>query len=207
LFWSKNELKGVDVMEKRETFAQALTEILVKHNVVNEAEGRALQRAFKNSEKETFDDFLLEEGLVEEAPLLRALGEYYQIPPVDVTGYFFDTELLRNFPKDVMLRNKIIPLEIDEDVMVVVASDPDNPDLLSIMGAYTSEDIQFRVGLARDIADAVKEFYDKSPTDLLDDQDLVDEQIEEEERYHELLHTEEEDIPTSRQDIDNEDEE
>lgn len=194
-------------MEKRETFAQELCEILVSHHVIDEAEGRALQRSFKNSEKENFDDFLLEEGLVEEAVLLRALGEYYQVPPVDVTGYFFDTQLLRNFPKDFLLRNRIIPIEMEDDIMVMVASDPDNADLLPAIGAYTSEDIQFRVGLGRDIADAVKEFYDKSPTDLLDDQDLVDEQVGEEERYHSLLHYEDEDVePTIKQEIDTDEE-
>lgn len=194
-------------MEKRETFAQQLCDILVKQNVIDEAEGRALQRSFKNSEKENFDDFLLEEGLIEEAQLLRALGQYYQVPPVDVTGYFFDTQLLRNFPKDFLLRNRIIPIEMDDDIMVVVASDPDNTDLLPAMGAYTSEDIQFRVGLGRDISDAIKEFYDKSPTDLLDDQDLVDEQLEEEERYHSLLQNEDEDVePTIKEEIDKDEE-
>lgn len=190
-------------MEKRDAFAQALSEILVKHNVTTEAEARAMQRAFKSSEKENFDDFLLEEGLVEEPTLLRALSEYFQVPAVDVTGYFFDTTLLRNFPKDFLLRNRIIPLEMDEDIMVVVASEPDNPDLLSGIGAYASEDVQFRVGLARDICDSVKEFYDKSDTDLLDDQGLVDEQLGEEQRYHDLLHSEEEnELPTIKEEID-----
>ena len=177
--------------------------------MINEAEGRALQRSFKSSEKENFDDFLLEEGLIEEAPLLRALSEHYQVPPVDVTGYFFDTALLRNFPKDVLLRNRIIPLEMEDDFLTMVASDPDIPDLLSIMGAYTSEDIQFRVGLGRDITDSISEFYDKSPTDLLDDQDLLDEQLSEREGYHQILNEEEEGAvrPRIQKEIDQEEEE
>ena len=187
-------------MEKRETFAQALCQILVRQQVVSEAEGRALQRSFKNSEKENFDDFLLEEGLVEEVTLLRALSEYYQVPPVDVSGYFFDHQLLRNFPKDFLLRNRIIPLEMEDDIIIMAASEPDNADLLSSIGAYTSEDIQFRVGLSRDITDAVKEFYDKSPTDLLDDQGALEEQLEEEESFHDLLREDEDDIvPTIKQ--------
>ena len=194
-------------MEKRETFAQGLCDVLVKQKVVTEAEGRALARAFKSSEKENFDDFLLEEGLIDENVLLRALGQYYQLPPVDVTGYFFDTQLLRNFPKDFLLRNRIIPLEMENDFLTVVASDPDNADLLSAIGAYTSEDIQFRIGLGRDITDSVKEFYDKSDTDLIDDNDtdLIDEQVGQEERYHNLLNDEDEDIgATVKEEIDTE---
>lgn len=194
-------------MDKKETLVQGLCEVLVKQNVVSESEARGLARAFKNSEKENFDDFLLEEGLVDDNVLLRALGQYYQLPAVDVTGYFFDTQLLRNFPKDFLLRNRIIPLEVEDDFMTIVASDPDNPDLLSAIGAYTSEDIQFRVGLGRDITDAVKEFYDKSVTDLIDDSDtdLIDEQLGEEVRYHDLLHDEDEDIGgTVKEEIDDE---
>lgn len=195
-------------MEKRETFAQALCDVLVKQRAFSESEARALARAFKNSEKENFDDFLLEEGLIDESVLLRALSQYYQVPSVDVTGYFFDTQLLRNFPKDFLLRNRIVPLEVEDDFMTIVASDPDNPDLLSAIGAYTSEDIQFRVGLGRDITDAVKEFYDKSDTDLIDDSDtdLIDEQLGEEVRYHDLLHDADEDIgATVKEEIDEED--
>lgn len=191
-------------MEKRESFAQGLCGILVQHNVITESEARSLQRSFKNSAKENFDDFLLSEGLVDEEDILKALGEYYQVPPVDVTGYFFDTLLLRNFPKDFLLRNRIIPLEMEDDILVIVASNPDNPDLLPAIGAYTSEDIRFNVGLGQDITDAIKEYYDKSPTDLLDDQDYDDEQLAEKERYHELLH-DEEDFPTIEEDLGEED--
>lgn len=191
-------------MEKKEKFAVELCAILVKHKVINEAEGRSMQRAFKNADRDNFDQFLLEESLVEEAPLLIALSEYYQVPAVDVTGYFFDTELLRNFPKDFLLRNGIVPLEMEDDVLIVVASNPDNPDLVSGLGAYTSEDIQFRVGLARDISDAVKEFYEKSLTDLMDEQDYQDEQLIEEERFHSLISEEDEDATAIQKDIDNE---
>lgn len=191
-------------MEKKEKFAVELCAILVKHGVINEAEGRSMQRAFKNADRDNFDQFLLEESLVEEAPLLIALSEYYQVPAVDVTGYFFDTELLRNFPKDFLLRNGIVPLEMEDDVLIVVASNPDNPDLVSGLGAYTSEDIQFRVGLARDISDAVKEFYEKSLTDLMDEQDYQDEQLIEEERFHSLISEEDEDATAIQKDIDNE---
>jgi hypothetical protein len=190
-------------VEKKELFAQELSQILCKNRVISESEAKALFRSFKNSDKETFDDFLLEEGLIEEEDLLKALGEYYKVPSVDVTGYFFDTALLQNFPKDFLLRNRVIPLEMDEDILIVAASEPDDMDLLSGFGAYTSEDIQFRVGLARDICDAVKEFYDKSPTDLLDDQDALEEDLYEHERYKDILHeSEDEKGLTIKEEID-----
>jgi hypothetical protein len=61
-----------------------------------------------------------------------------------------------------MLQNSFIPLEDDENIMVVVASDPADSNLLVEIGKYVSYDIQFRVGLHHDILDAIKEFYDES---------------------------------------------
>ena len=75
------------------------------------------------------------------------------------------------FPKDMLLRNAIIPLEVDENMMIMVASEPDDPELLFEIGEYVSYDIQFYVGLGRDICDAVKEFYDKSDTEDTEDED------------------------------------
>jgi len=66
-------------MEKKEDFTQELAEILVKHKIIERIEADSIKEMFKDSTKETFDEFLLEEGLVEEAELLRALSQYYKV--------------------------------------------------------------------------------------------------------------------------------
>jgi len=159
-------------METEETFAKKFSSILEKLNIVEHDEALALQKAFSLSDKELFDEFLLEEGLVEESDLLRALGQYYQTPSFDVVGYFFDYNLLRKFPKDFLLQEGIIPLEVENNVLSVVASDPCKPELEDSIRGYASYDIAFLVGLRKDICDAVKEFYDKSITEDATDIDL-----------------------------------
>jgi len=104
---------------------------------------------------------LLEKGLVDEAGLLKALAQYYQVPGFDVIGYFFNTYLLRMFPEDFLTRNACIPVEVDENIMAMVVSEPDDLNLLARIGEYVSYDIRFRVGIRRDIVSAVREFYDK----------------------------------------------
>lgn len=66
----------------------------------------------------------------------------------------------------MMIRNIFIPLEVDQNFLVVVAGEPDNPDLLSIIGKYISYDIQFRTSIKQDIIDAIQEFYDKSDAEI-----------------------------------------
>jgi hypothetical protein len=56
--------------------------------------------------------------------------------------------------------------------MVVVTSHPNNPELLLEIGKYVSYDIQFYVGIGLNICDAVKEFYDKSDTEDIDEESI-----------------------------------
>ncbi len=165
-------------MEKKGNFVDQITALLVKQGAIAKKEVPGIHRNFAQTAQEQFDDFLLEEGLVEPEALLKALGELYQVPSYDVTDYFFDTQLLHMFSKDFLLRNGIIPLQQDENMLIVVASEPEREGLESEIREFVSYDINFYVGIRRDICDAVKEFYDKAPTQEEQDQDLRQERLE-----------------------------
>jgi len=160
---------------KNGTFVDRLTAILVEHGVIPEKEVAAIHEGFAKAEKAQFDDFLLEEGLIDADVLLQALSEYYKVPSFDVRNHFFDTHLIHMFPKDFLLRNAIIPLERDENMLIVVASNPQQDGLEAALGEYVSYDINFYVGIRRGITDAVQEFYDRAPTQVIEDIDLREE--------------------------------
>lgn len=164
-------------MKKESSVVEALCAILVKHHVIAAKEQSSIVQGFKNSSADYFEQFLIDQGLVDDLNILRALSEYYQVPATDVVGHFFDQLLLHMFPKDFLLRNTIIPLKVDEDIMIIVASNPNDQDLLPRIGEYVSYDITFHVGLRKHIEDAIKEFYDASLT-----QEDVDQDIEEKTR-------------------------
>lgn len=170
-------------MEKKERFVHDLSLILVKHKIFTEREAKSLQKSFKEAAQETFDEFLLYEGLIDKEDLLKALSQYYKTPAIDLAGYFFQTFLLRKFPKGVMLRNVFVPLEVDQNFMVVAAGEPDNPDLLSIIGKYVSYDIQFRSSIKQDIIDAIREFYDKSDAEVAEELAIFGDYIDEDDIY------------------------
>lgn len=164
-------------MKKESSVVEALCAILVKHHVIPAKEQASILQGFKNSSADYFEEFLIDQGLVDDVNVLKALSEHYQVPATDVVGHFFDQLLLHMFPKDFLLRNSIVPLKVDEDIMVMVASDPSDPELLPRVGEYVSYDVTFHVGLRRHIEDAIKEFYDASLT-----QEDVDQDIEEKTR-------------------------
>lgn len=189
-------------MDKHTSFAKELTHILLKNRVIPDKEAFNLQKLFQESEKEYFDDFLLEEGLVSKEDLLKALSQLYKVPAVDVQGHFFQTFLLHKFPKDVLHRYAFIPMDVDEDIMTIVASEPDDPQLLALIGEYVSYDVVFRVGLRLDISDAITDFYDRAITEVPQDIDLRVERLEDRGfRQEELLKDEEEELAVSDEDV------
>jgi hypothetical protein len=169
-------------MNNKEKFIKMLADVLVEHHVMTRDRALDLQKAFGESSIEEFEDFLLEEGLVDPEDLLAALSKYYNVPFYDVKPTFFRTHLLREFPKDFLLRNAIIPLEVENHTsMSMVAAQPLRDGLESAIRGFVSYDIIFYVGLRRDICDAVKEYYDKALTEGPVDEDLREERIDERE--------------------------
>lgn len=162
-------------MASTHTFVNGFVQTLVRMNIISKEEGQAADKAFHDSAKENFVDFLLEEGLVEREDILKALSQYYKVPAFDVVGHFFEHNLLHQFPKDVMLRNAFIPIEVDENMLIAVASEPDNPDLLAIIGENVSYDVRFDVGIRLDITDAIEEYYERALTEVEQDVDLREE--------------------------------
>ncbi len=145
-----------------QAFIDAFCEILVKNKALKNRDAKELEELFERSTAIYFEDFLLEEELITKEDLLKALGEYYQMPAIDVIGLFFDHHLVRMFPKDVMLRNGFIPFERDGDILIVIAARPRHPALPEVIGDFVSYDVSFMVGIYFDITDQVEEFYDES---------------------------------------------
>lgn len=149
-----------------EKFIEGLSAILTKRELISPEDMVALHHSFKNRDDITFEEFLLEEDIVDREDLLEALAEYHGVPFFDTTGASFDHQFLRLIPKDIMLRHLMIPWkrEEGEDTLWVVAANPSDPHILVVLGKYVSHEINFMVGLPQDIRDAIREFYDESIT-------------------------------------------
>jgi hypothetical protein len=148
----------------RNNFVDELSVILVKNHFLPFTDAQILRRAFQQRDDIAFEDFLLEEGVLDRAQLLEALSEYYKVPSFDVMGVFFDHHVLRLFPKDVLLDHLMIPYDRFEDTMVVIAANPNDPHLRVVLGKYVTHDVDFMVGLPQDIHETIDEFYDRSDT-------------------------------------------
>lgn len=172
--------------KKTASYVDALCSTLLKRGALKQQDAESLKKLYRDRSQQVFDQFLIDEGLVAESDLLEALSDYYQVPYFDPVGYFFNHRLVTSFPKDFLMRNCIIPVEVDEDnFLVVIASDPSDPTLPEKIGSYVSYDVVFRVGLYQDILDSVESFYDKSLTEGYTEDDAFERQ-EIEREAHEI---------------------
>jgi hypothetical protein len=158
-------------------FEVGFLQVLAELKLITAEDAVKLLAAYHESDVDQFDEFLLSEGILDTENLLEALSHYYQVPSFDVVGYFFERHLLHMFPKEMLVRHEIIPMQVDENMMIVVAAQPDNPDLLFEIGEYVSYDIRFYVGVARNICDAIEEYYDKAETEVDEDDDIREDQL------------------------------
>ena len=152
-------------MAREKSFVEKLSDILVENGVINQQKADGFRQEFDKSDQVQFDNFLLAEGLIAKEDLLKALADYYQVPFLDVRGYFFDHNLLTKFPEDFLVRNGVIPTEVDENLLIVVANDPKQEGLESALRKHVSYDIEFWVGLRQPIIDSIREYYQLAVTE------------------------------------------
>lgn len=160
-------------MENTNSFVARFAQALVKNDIMKEVEAQSFVKEFKGRAKGNVVSFLLEEGLVEREDILRALASIYSVPSFDVSGHFFNHELLLLFPKDFLMKYSLIPLDIDEDIITVVMSNPEDEKAIEEIGNYVNYNITINVGIQDHIFEAIKEYYDE---------DVITSDIEELER-------------------------
>lgn len=170
-------------MKTQQEKIDGLLVILRARGVLSPDDEMELKKEFAASDTERFEDYLIDEEIVEKEDLLQALSQYYKVPPFDVMGAMLDHDLLKMFPKNVLMNNKCIPYRVDGDLMIIVAGEPDDENLDEILGESVSYDFQYYVGIPRHIDMMIKDFYDK---ELYKDdfEDIIEKEKHERESVH-----------------------
>lgn len=181
-------------MDREQKVIDGLLTILCDLEVVSRDDKEELQREFERSEIVRFEDYLIDEEIVEKEDLLRALQQYYKVTAVDVLGEMFDHNLLTMFPQDVLVRNCAIPYRQDDDILVMIVANPNDENLDAVLGEFVSYDFEYFVGIPRHIEMMIKDFYQKEMYKE-DFEDIIDEEAREREVVHidedEVMHLDE----------------
>lgn len=164
-------------------FVSRVSQALVKLKIMSAAEAESFEKEFSGRSKGRVDEFLLDEGMIDRENLLKVLQGVYNIPSYDVRGYFFNHQILMLFPRDLLVNKAVIPLDIDNDILTIVISNPEDEETMSMLGDYVPYSLNVLVGIRRDIVDAIEEYYDEdvATSDIEDeDSEEIDELAEDE---------------------------
>ncbi|WP_180956589.1 GspE/PulE family protein [Bacillus canaveralius] len=124
-----------------------LGDLLVESGLLSEAQ---LQTALgEKSMGQKLGDALLERGYITEQQLIEVLEFQLGIPHVSLYRYPFDPKLFSIVPKEMAIRNLIIPLKKDGEKLFIAMADP--------MDFYTIDDLRLSTGFQIDTAIASKD--------------------------------------------------
>ena len=136
-----------------------LGEILVRDGSVSE---EALQKALAQqaADPETrIGQLLLQQGALTEGQLYRALAEKMQIPFVSLVEFDFDPAAITLLSPELARRYGVVPLYVENDVLVVATDNPANTDLLDVLGFATGHMISLTVATPEEIDYTISSFY------------------------------------------------
>ena len=91
-----------------------------------------------------------------EREFARKLAERYRFAFIDLREQRIDAELFRTIPADLMFRYNFVPLELQNNVLIIAASDPGQVQMSDELPLLLGKKLSIRVATARQIGDILK---------------------------------------------------
>jgi type IV pilus assembly protein PilB len=137
-----------------------LLEILINSGVINDELAIQAQSELSQSDK-NIEQILIELG-VEAGAMRKALADYYQIPPFEITeGFTIPEEILNYIQEESAIHYRIVPLKLEDGVLLVGANNPEDLQVREVLNFITNKnDLAFKLVFMLD-GDITKahEFY------------------------------------------------
>jgi type IV pilus assembly protein PilB len=117
----------------------------------------ALER--QSETKGYLGEILLALGILSEADLTRALAEQWDIPFVQVASRTIEAWVLEKIPASLARRHRVLPIDVQDQRLLVAMADPFNADLLDELRTLLNCDIQPMLAPPSQLAQAIEEHY------------------------------------------------
>lgn len=135
-----------------------LNEILIKDGIVSEAQ---LKKALKIQKQEggSLKNILVTEGFVNEKDLIAVLSQGLGIPPISLSRFKTDPEILKLVPRDVARKYQIVPVSKVGNVLTVAMADPLNVFAIDDLRSLTGFDIGTIIASQKEVQEAIDQHY------------------------------------------------
>ncbi|NCC52201.1 MAG: secretion system protein E, partial [Spartobacteria bacterium] len=131
-------------------------------DILQEATYEAQQKGVR------LEKWLVDHELVSGVDLALALGEYLKMPPIELSHFNPDNQLLDLLPQETMTRQLVVPVARSQSVLTLALGDPFNVMAIDEVHALTGLDVIPVVAPEQQIKDLLQRFTQSSAAGLED---------------------------------------
>jgi len=135
---------------------ESLRETLIRAGLITSEQLKEIAGEVKDTE---LGELLVEQGIITEQELAKAIGMQLNIPYVDLNTYQIQREALKLVPETMARRYNIIPLSVTKGTLQVAMAEMDNLLTLEALSARTRMRVEPAVAVADDIRRAIDRNY------------------------------------------------
>ena len=111
-------------------------------------------------------DMLIELGYVKEDEIAKALGKRLNVDYADLSKFKIKLNALDLLTKSYCEKNKIIPIECNDKMVVIATNDPMNFYLMDDIKMRTGRNVKFVLSTKTDIEIAIAQYYDETSSEV-----------------------------------------
>ncbi len=117
---------------------QTLVDELIRLNIISTENIAAFSDLAQNENKD-FGQILVEKAVISDSDLLTIKSRLYRLPTVDLEGYEFNREVLKEFSEDVVNFYRVAPFAKEGEVLKVAIINPEAVDAIEAL-KFIAED-------------------------------------------------------------------
>ncbi|MEW6170928.1 MAG: ATPase, T2SS/T4P/T4SS family [Candidatus Omnitrophota bacterium] len=170
---------------------ERVSEILIKNKVVS-PEDLQTALSFQKEKGGRLSDILIQLNLVKEKELVYSLSQGLGLPPIDLSRFKIDPEVLKIISSDIARHYQIIPVSLMADTLTIAMADPLNIFAIDHIKTFTGYKINPVIASSKDILNSLDQYYGEATQVAIEEivKDISSEKIE-------LIREEKEDLPAA----------
>ena len=162
-----------------QSLKERLNDILIKNKIITDVQ---LKKALKIQQQKggTVKDILVNLGFVNEKDLMAALSQGLGIPPIALSRFKIDPEILKLVPKDIAKKYQIVPVSKVGTILTIATADPLNVFMMDSIRTATGFETGTIIASQKDVQDVIEKYYGEDTRVALDElvKDMKSEDLE-----------------------------
>jgi len=158
---------------------ERLIELLINNKAISKAQ---LDKALKIQKDKggSLRNILVQSGFITEKDLMSVLSQGLGIPPISLSRFKIDSELIKLIPREVANKYQIIPVSKVGNMLTVAMADPLNIFAIDDMRTITKLDIGIIIAFQKEVQDAIDQYYGENTHEAIEElmEDLKAQDIE-----------------------------